>query len=238
MAYYSHRLKLDAQTGFDDLESLDRNFAGEPARLLATWMGLISDAPDEIAQGRVLAPIRQLASWFAEHYGLDNAVVDIFLKTFLAEVVIYFDEDQAARRAGARAEVTAALDTHRPRIVIAHSLGSVIAYECLWADPEIQLELLITVGSPLGMPNVIFERLEPAVTNRQGARPPGVAHWVNIADPADIVAIPRHLRKRFRKLDVDLEVSAGAFFTHKAQAYLSCAVVRDLVRTHLDQPRR
>ena len=60
-------------------------------------------------------------------------------------------------------------------MLLAHSLGSVVAYETLWARPDLQIDLLITLGSPLGMPDVIFDQLDPAPIARRGQRPPGVA---------------------------------------------------------------
>ncbi len=60
----------------------------------------------------------------------------------------------------------------RARAVLAHSLGSVAAYEALWAHPDLRVELLVTLGSPLGMPDVVFDRLDPAPKDRQGTSPP------------------------------------------------------------------
>ncbi|MGH8909608.1 MAG: hypothetical protein ACRD0K_24740 [Egibacteraceae bacterium] len=111
---------------------------------------------------------------------------------------------------------------HRPRIVIAHSLGSVVAYEALWARPDPHVELLITLGSPLAMPDVVFDRLDPAPNGGRGARPPGVARWVNLADPGDLIAIPRPLTRRFARVDADDERSIHAFAFHRVARYLAC----------------
>ncbi|MBB6547170.1 hypothetical protein [Nonomuraea rubra] len=61
---------------------------------------------------------------------------------------------------------------------MAHSLGSVVVYEVLWAHPDLRVNRLVTLGSPLGMPGVVFDRLDPAPGQR-GSRPPGVSEWVN-----------------------------------------------------------
>ena len=47
-------------------------------------------------------------------------------------------------------------------MLVGHSLGSVVAYEALCANPEWPVRMLVTLGSPLGIPNLIFDRLEPA----------------------------------------------------------------------------
>ena len=54
------------------------------------------------------------------------------------------------------------------RVLIGHSLGSVITYECLARYRPGSVRLLVTLGSPLGIPNLIFERLTPAPARRAG----------------------------------------------------------------------
>lgn len=83
------------------------------------------------------------------------------------------------------------------RAVIGHSLGSVVAYEYLCQDQLGPVELLITVGSPLGIPNVVFDRLTPAPVAGAGAWPRRVAGWVNVADRDDIVALRKDLAPLF-----------------------------------------
>lgn len=51
--------------------------------------------------------------------------------------------------------------TNSPRIVMAHSLGSAVAYEALHAHPELRPELFLTLGSPLALPRAVFHRLCP-----------------------------------------------------------------------------
>ncbi|MGO8890825.1 MAG: hypothetical protein ACLP8X_21790 [Streptosporangiaceae bacterium] len=48
------------------------------------------------------------------------------------------------------------------KVIIGHSLGSVVVYEymCRYSPPSV--ELLVTAGSPLGIPNVVFDQLTPA----------------------------------------------------------------------------
>ncbi|NKX56835.1 hypothetical protein [Arthrobacter mobilis] len=94
-------------------------------------------------------------------------------------------------------ERTAAEVTEDTRAVIGHSLGSVVAYEYLARSAPPQVELLITVGSPLGMPNLVFDRLTPAPADGQGAWPGTVARWVNIADKNDTVALRKQLAPLF-----------------------------------------
>ncbi len=78
--------------------------------------------------------------------------------------------------------------TDRTSVIVAHSLGSVVAYETLFAAQAYPVTTLITLGSPLGLPNLIFHRLAPAPATEFGAWPGRVQHWTNIADMGDVVA--------------------------------------------------
>ena len=83
------------------------------------------------------------------------------------------------------------------RVVIGHSLGSVVAYEYLCHDRPGSVEMLVTLGSPLGIPNVVFDKLTPAPVGSLGAWPGALAAWVNVADPDDIVALRKDLAPLF-----------------------------------------
>ena len=50
------------------------------------------------------------------------------------------------------------------RVVLAHSVGSVVVYEALWARPASR-STLITMGFPLALPDVVFDQLEPVSAN-------------------------------------------------------------------------
>lgn len=73
-----------------------------------------------------------------------------------------------------------------PAIVIAHSLGTIIAYRLLRnAGAAVKTPLLITLGSPLGI-NAVKDRIQPP---KPLMRPEGVARWINGNDPRDYVAL-------------------------------------------------
>ena len=58
-------------------------------------------------------------------------------------------------------------------VIVAHSLGSVVAYEALCAHPEWPVRNLVTLGSPLGIRNLIFDQLVPRQWLEDQASPPG-----------------------------------------------------------------
>jgi hypothetical protein len=127
-------------------------------------------------------------------------------------------------RAAARARVSALIGPDT-RVVVGHSLGSVIAYETLCAVPaeESPVRALVTLGSPLGIRNLIFERLHPAPVDAVGRWPGAeVLVWTNIADAGDVVALQKDLRPRFGDRVGGFLVHNGAH-AHDVRPYLSDA---------------
>ena len=126
----------------------------------------------------------------------------------LAERVMLFDLQQVRRymtdsvlRQAVQDRVVAAVD-EGIRVVVGHSLGSVVAYEALCAHPEWPVRALVTLGSPLGIRNLIFDRLVPApVAGESGkaaeAWPGRAQSWTNVADAGDVVALVKDLRPLF-----------------------------------------
>ncbi|WP_067992911.1 PGAP1-like alpha/beta domain-containing protein [Nocardia pseudobrasiliensis] len=82
------------------------------------------------------------------------------------------------------------------RVLVGHSLGSVVAYEFLCSAPS-SVRTLITLGSPLGVPNLIFDRLTPAPDGGKGVWPQGISNWVNIAERNDVVPLRKTLAELF-----------------------------------------
>ncbi len=111
--------------------------------------------------------------------------------------------------------------TEQTRILIGHSLGSVVAYEALCTNPQWPVEAFITLGSPLGLRGLIFERLRPAPVSGRGAWPGAVRSWTNIADRGDAVAAEKHLAELFGPGVVDILVHNGPH-AHDVRPYL-CA---------------
>lgn len=126
--------------------------------------------------------------------------------------------DPACRKA-ARTVVAEAIQKYRPSIVLAHSLGSIVAYEVLH-DTGLGLDCLVTLGSPLGLPGAVFDPLEPQSAHGLGSKPPGVGQWVNIADIGDLVAVSRRLGDRF-PVDLHVKLIIGSADFHTMAGYLS-----------------
>lgn len=116
----------------------------------------------------------------------------------LVQVRRYFDESTVRARIAARIADRIDPDTE---VIVAHSLGSVAAYEALMAHPEWSIRRLVTLGSPLGIQNLVFERLLPEPQRlgkqRRGHWPAGLDSWHNVTDRGDVVALVKDLRPLF-----------------------------------------
>ena len=102
----------------------------------------------------------------------------------LRQVRRYQREDELA--AGIRKRVGEATGP-QTRVLIGHSLGSVVAYEYLALQDSHGIETLITLGSPLALRS-IQDRLRTKEPDGRPRFPAGVEGWFNIFDPRDPVA--------------------------------------------------
>jgi hypothetical protein len=125
-------------------------------------------------------------SWFAP-YGMGFA--ERFVNRSLAQVTRYLTN--ADIRAAALKSVSDLIGPDT-KVLIGHSLGSVVAYEAAHRMNQ-PLPLLLTLGSPLGLQTIVYQRLRP----QPPAFPPKVERWVNIADQDDFIAAEPNLEGLF-----------------------------------------
>jgi hypothetical protein len=82
-----------------------------------------------------------------------------------------------------------------PQVVITHSLGTVVAFKLLReiqkSGTDIEIPLLITMGSPLGL-EAFKKKLGPP-----RLKPQSVKRWMNFYDPSDFVSLGKALHKEF-----------------------------------------
>lgn len=222
VAYYAHHLHRGTAQGSDDPATMEPGAQD----LLVSWVELLQPRP-QIAMGPRSARARQAADWLTRHAG---PAARVFALAFCRQVHTYLSKPDSDRRRRARCAVASAITRHRPEVIVAHSLGSVVTYETLWENPIPEVDLLVTIGSPLAMPGVVFPLLRPEIVANRGARPPGVARWVNLADVGDIVAIPRGgLAPHFDGVEYDADVVIGEWDFHTVKNYLACPELRHLI---------
>lgn len=147
------------------------------------------------------------------------AVAERSVNKSLRQVTKYMTDSALREQIQSRALAHVGRET---KVIIGHSLGSVIAYEIAASHLNKELPLLLTLGSPLGLRSVIYDRLTP----KPPAYPARVHRWVNIADRNDLVAAEPDLTglfERNRPVDAILEsgwtVDNGAL-PHQGEYYL------------------
>src|SRR5450631_408216 len=123
------------------------------------------------------------------------------IRLFAKQVHLYLQDEDLRATALHRVAAQISEDT---RVIVAHSLGSVVAYESLCANPDWPVHTFVSLGSPLGVPSVIFEELQPEPTDGVGVWPAGLVRWTNIADRGDVVALEKNLSKCFGERVRDL----------------------------------
>jgi hypothetical protein len=135
---------------------------------------------------------------------------------FIKQVHAYLEDDSIRREIQQRVDSVVGSST---AVLVGHSLGSVVAYEAACAHTDWNLAL-ITLGSPLGIRNLVFDRLRPAPENSHGRFPTGAATWTNITDAGDIVALVKQLAPLFGDHVNDISVNNGSK-AHDVSPYLT-----------------
>lgn len=170
--------------------------------------------------------------------GVGDALFGWLTKGFIEDTAAYFFD--RAMGDAMRARVSTALGRHagRPLIVIAHSQGSIIAYDVLTqlggrspAGGALDVALFVTIGSPLGI-DEIQRKLAARPTRGTWPVPPGVRAWANYADPFDPVALDKGLTGEFngRVTVHDTLVRNPILLNpHSAVGYLSVRALRTTV---------
>jgi hypothetical protein len=237
--YYAHLLR---RPGEQDATAADE-LSPEEQEVLKAWaatFGITANA----TQGIVTLPLQLVCDTVAQAVGRSS---DGSYRRRLANLLANFVRDVARylndpiRREAVRSQIAQEIAQYKPQVVIAHSLGSVVAYELLQSHDDLSVELLLTVGSPLALPGAIFDRLDPPpLPNAQqgfGTCPASVDSWINLADIGDLIAIPRPLYPRFRGLHPknDRETHIGFVKNHGFGAYLRSTATANAVNAYLDR---
>ncbi|MDO5753202.1 hypothetical protein [Arthrobacter sp.] len=238
-AYGDLFLDPGAQGSDEDLDDLDPSALALAQALATEWLNRAADRGEpadrdtavrelgyldpgheemgmkEEAARAVLHAVTRL-SWFAIG---GMALAERFVNKSLRQVTRYLTDPGLHTEIQNRVLAQIGPET---KIIIGHSLGSVIAYEIAATHLHTPLPLLLTLGSPLGLRSVIYDRLNP----QPPVYPNQVRRWVNIADRNDLVAAEPNLTPLFsasRPSDAVLEsgwtVDNGAK-PHEAEYYL------------------
>jgi hypothetical protein len=165
------------------------------------------------------------------------------MKTFLRDVHHYLFNTAHSPREGVvyqvqdeiRSRFLEALangaERQGPHIVVSHSMGTVIAYDCLKRVPDCPaVDGLITIGSPLGLDEV-QDKLRPEWTRADGYPIKAGEDWVNIYDKLDPVAgfdpkFANDYRKDGENVVLDINEQNSGSWRHNISKYLSGTELR------------
>ncbi|MCF8260736.1 MAG: GPI inositol-deacylase [Melioribacteraceae bacterium] len=171
-------------------------------------------------------------------------ITNKIIHKYFHELEVYYSEKQTESENSEhlvkdkiRQRLVRTLNKYRDHdiLLIAHSMGSIIAYDVLtFILPEAKIDTFITIGSPLGMPIVRSKIAAEANIKLYGTQlktPPGILNrWYNFSDLEDQVAMIYELKNDFlpNKLGVrviDRVVDNNYFIRgkhnpHKSYGYL------------------
>ncbi|ABV38354.1 serine protease, subtilase family [Shewanella sediminis HAW-EB3] len=125
-----------------------------------------------------------------------------------------------------------------PLIVVSHSMGTVIAYDCLTRDPRCpKIDSLITIGSPLGL-DEIQDKLQPEWTRENGFPGTIMENWFNIYDRLDPVAsldpnLSNDYQKQGAEVIKDINEQNSGVWRHNISKYLMGAEFRAILSSEL-----
>jgi pimeloyl-ACP methyl ester carboxylesterase len=166
-------VSAEGQFRGDILAEMIRGFPGlEESRIADQFTGQPAERGPQNWKW-VLAMLRVL-----DKTPIGSHAVDLFTR----DVFVYLTYPGVRKQIDA---IVAAALNAGPCIVVAHSLGTVIAYNILVKRPAAagEIPLLVTVGSPLGI-EAVRTRVEAPLR-----MPPQVKRWVNALDTRDVVAL-------------------------------------------------
>jgi len=136
-----------------------------------------------------------------------SGVTDMIIKRYFRDLSLYYSDatiivenEQKSVRHLLREELADVLRKHRDDeiLLIAHSMGSIIAYDTLIHDaPDVPIDTLVTIGSPLSLPIIVSKIIkELHESGRKVSKPPtpeNVKKWYNLADLRDKVTLNYNL---------------------------------------------
>ncbi len=131
-----------------------------------------------------------------------------------------------------------AANSEGPHVVVSHSMGTVISYDCLKNVPGCPaIDAYMTVGSPLGLSEV-HDNFDPKY-NDDDAFPSAkvMGDWVNVYDRLDPVAFDARIANDYKKVGgevvIDQKVRNSGKWRHSSHKYFGQQALCDHLRTLL-----
>ncbi|WP_243761151.1 trypsin-like peptidase domain-containing protein [Streptomyces sp. YIM 98790] len=174
--------------------------------------GMPEEAPPEaeLLPGRAIGGIQQKLSWLAARTDVDEWVIARKFR----DVAAYLGDDRV--REDVLRSVLESMPEAGEVVLVSHSLGTVVGMDLVTRlAPSLDLILMVTAGSPLGM-DAVHSRL----LGGGPRRPERVARWVNVWSPPDPVAIGCPLAGDWQGELTELSVRNARDRAHDIKEYL------------------
>jgi pimeloyl-ACP methyl ester carboxylesterase len=190
----------------------------------------------------------KLENYALERFPLPLGVKKAIIKKFALEAYYYLFDEPFASPSGEtvfpRQELRKRLietltklrADHDKLVIVCHSMGTIIAYDCLMNCAECPVvDGLITLGSPLGVDEVQDQLIPNGDNNNAFPSAKLLGAWINVYDPLDPVASldPRFANDYCKDgLNVvrDIEESNWGNWRHTITKYLKGPKLRASVR--------
>ncbi|MEU7896482.1 serine protease [Nonomuraea sp. NPDC049152] len=184
---------------------------------------MMAGMPSDSRREGLLTGLHGALSWLASATNLDKPLISSVFR----DIATYLD-DHAVRRSVLDA-VLGAVPRSGPLVIVAHSLGSVVAMDLMASlPPGVEVPLLVTAGSPLGLDSVHRNLLSGGPS-----RPPRVGAWLNVWCPSDPVCIGCPLDDDWKGQVDERAVENPLQRAHDVEEYLSHPAVARAVSAAL-----
>jgi hypothetical protein len=142
-----------------------------------------------------------------------SGITDMIIHRYFKDLEVYYSEqcldehdEKCLARKLIRERLAETIKKYQDDeiMLIAHSMGSIIAYDVLtFMVPDIDIHTFVTIGSPLGFPviqgKIATEWHAKRLVPPKLKTPPGVKkHWYNLADHKDRIALIYDLSDNFQ----------------------------------------
>ena len=141
-----------------------------------------------------------------------SAITDKIIHHYFRDLEVYYSASSVGQsnqpaRDVIRERLANTLIKHKRKkiMLIAHSMGSIIAYDVLnFIVPEIKIDTFVTIGSPLGLPVIVSkiygEQNKDHKKITKVKTPESIINsWINLSDPDDKVALDHTLADDYEK---------------------------------------
>jgi pimeloyl-ACP methyl ester carboxylesterase len=189
--------------------------------------------PDSEAELQLKKSRESVAEFMAKLEGSDmiaslgRAASDAAFDRIVDMVTIMATEPDLRYRMRDRAYAVIGDDT---RVIVSHSLGTMLSYMALCNHPQWCVHTFLTLGSPLASP-MIFKNLDPRPIDGKGQWPGSVQRWVNvraIGDKAAAVSLQKKFGPRVEEILIDNGARA-----HDPEPYLNAAATGAVIAAAL-----